>query len=307
MSKLLINEPPLQVLPTLAKTIGLNKAIVLQQIHYWLGLPKIGKVDDIGIKWVRNSIPEWQQGNFPFWSEKTVKRILDNLIDEGLVLWTDRLNKFKQDRTRWYTIDYDALDQRDKLSPPKRTSCHPPRGQVVTPQEDKLSPTLPETTTETTTETLENPQPPKTQHTDTEREALNKLGKVIAHSGLNNPTTTDELRAITLTGFEIAKMARTDILAIDTGELSALAGLTIRLSAKGNITAKLKAFETWWYANDWRGKQSQSPTVKQMGSTWGQFEADKVSPANGATSGPVLTEAKKARLVELTAQFSQPK
>ncbi len=303
--KLLINEPPLQVLPTLAKTIGLNKAIVLQQIHYWLGIPKIGKVDD-GIKWVRNSIPEWQQGNFPFWSEKTVKRILDNLIDEGLVLWTDRLNKFKQDRTRWYTIDYDALDQRDKLSPPKGTSCHPPKGQVVTPQRDKLSPTLPETTTETTTDILENSQNPKTQHTDIERKALNKLGKFIARAGLDNLTTTDELRAITLTGFEIAKMARTDILAIDTGELRALAGLTIRLGAKGNIAAKLKSFETWWYNEYWLGKdKGQSPTVKQMGSTWGQFEADKVAPP--PSSGPTLTDAEKARLTELTAQFSQPK
>lgn len=35
-AQLLINEPPLQVLPTLAKTIGLNEAIVLQQVHYWL-------------------------------------------------------------------------------------------------------------------------------------------------------------------------------------------------------------------------------------------------------------------------------
>ena len=35
MSKLLINEHPLQVLPSLATKIGLNEAIVLQQIHYW--------------------------------------------------------------------------------------------------------------------------------------------------------------------------------------------------------------------------------------------------------------------------------
>ena len=33
---LLISEPPLQVLPSLAVKIGLNEAIVLQQIHYWL-------------------------------------------------------------------------------------------------------------------------------------------------------------------------------------------------------------------------------------------------------------------------------
>ena len=36
MSRLLINENPLQVLPTLAVKIGLNEAMILQQMHYWL-------------------------------------------------------------------------------------------------------------------------------------------------------------------------------------------------------------------------------------------------------------------------------
>ena len=36
IDKLLISEPPLQVLPTLVKTVGLNEAIVLQQLHYLL-------------------------------------------------------------------------------------------------------------------------------------------------------------------------------------------------------------------------------------------------------------------------------
>lgn len=148
MSKLLINEPPLQVLPTLAKAIGLNKAIVLQQMHYWLGIAKIGKVDDQGVKWIRNSLPEWVD-NFPFWSEKTIKRIIDSLVEDDIIKRNDRLNKYPQDRTRWYTINYGILafaGGGDKLSPPI--------GQVVTPQSDNLSPTLPETTTETTTENM---------------------------------------------------------------------------------------------------------------------------------------------------------
>ena len=36
MSNLLIEEPPLQVLPSLALAVGLNEAIILQQMHYWL-------------------------------------------------------------------------------------------------------------------------------------------------------------------------------------------------------------------------------------------------------------------------------
>ncbi|WLF74824.1 hypothetical protein Q3V38_08385 [Limosilactobacillus fermentum] len=46
---LLIEEPPLQVLPSLAKSIGLNEAIVLQQIHYWIR--KSNNLKD-GHKWI---------------------------------------------------------------------------------------------------------------------------------------------------------------------------------------------------------------------------------------------------------------
>ncbi len=44
-SSLLIEESPLQVLPSLAKAIGLNEAIFAQQLHYWLR-GKSGKEHD---------------------------------------------------------------------------------------------------------------------------------------------------------------------------------------------------------------------------------------------------------------------
>ncbi len=52
MSKLLINEPPLMVIPTLAKALGINSAIILQQIHYWNTLNN--NVID-GYQWCYNS------------------------------------------------------------------------------------------------------------------------------------------------------------------------------------------------------------------------------------------------------------
>ncbi len=36
MNNLLLDEHPLLVMPKLATLIGLNEAIVLQQVHYWL-------------------------------------------------------------------------------------------------------------------------------------------------------------------------------------------------------------------------------------------------------------------------------
>jgi hypothetical protein len=105
-NRLLIDEPPLQVLPSLAVAIGLNEAIALQQIHYWLQQKRHLVA---GRYWVYNSYKEWED-QFPFWSNATIRRILGNLEKQGLVEARE-LNRAKFDRTKWYTIDYDKLAQ----------------------------------------------------------------------------------------------------------------------------------------------------------------------------------------------------
>ena len=104
---------------------------------------------------------------------------------------------------------------------------------------------------------------------------------------------------------QVATITKTDIDTAGPSTRESLKQLTLALSKKPNIEVKLPAYERWWYANDWRGKQGQPPTAFHIGDTWGQFEADKVAPP--PSSGPTLTDAEKARLTELTAQFSQPK
>lgn len=104
-SQLLINEPPLQVLPTLAQTIGLNEAIILQQIHYWLA-PKLNQNYFSGRHWVRNTYEQWQS-QFPFWGEKTIRRTITNLEEAGIVMSfvTKDLKRIK-----YYTLDYNKLE-----------------------------------------------------------------------------------------------------------------------------------------------------------------------------------------------------
>lgn len=116
MSKLLINEYPLLVLPSLAKRIGLNEAIVLQQLHYWLGQPNAGVFVD-GYKWIHNTYEEWQV-NFPFWSVDTVKRTIHDLEKSGIIISAQSApNPF--DKTKSYRIDYQhpALLDEGKLHP----------------------------------------------------------------------------------------------------------------------------------------------------------------------------------------------
>ncbi|EIQ6427006.1 conserved phage C-terminal domain-containing protein [Listeria monocytogenes] len=105
-NNLLINDYPLQVLPALAREIGLNEAIVLQQIHYWLN-KKQNLID--GKYWTYGSAKKWQEENFSFWSMNTVKRTFTSLKQQGLLI-TANYNKRKFDKTVWYSINYKRLD-----------------------------------------------------------------------------------------------------------------------------------------------------------------------------------------------------
>lgn len=106
---LLIDEPPLQVLPSLAVAIGLNEAIVVQQLHYWLSNQKTdGFVDETGEKWIYNTYSEWKE-NFPFWSESTIQRIFSSLEKSGIIV-SEQKDKSKYDRKKYYRLAYDMID-----------------------------------------------------------------------------------------------------------------------------------------------------------------------------------------------------
>ncbi len=170
---LLIDEEPLLVPPRLAAAIGLNAAIVLQQVRYWLGDKRRPKVRD-GRRWVYNTYPQWQ-AQFPFWSLATIKKTFRELEERGLLRASQRYNRAPTDRTKWYTIDFPRLlaldaalgatpedaprDQfnplegrdrdigRDQNDPMRREQINPLQGIALTPSNQRL-PT--EITTETT-------------------------------------------------------------------------------------------------------------------------------------------------------------
>ena len=106
-SSLLINESPLLVLPSLAVKAGLNEALILQQVHYWISNPKAG-IDHEGRRWVWNTIKDWKE-QFPFWSEKTISRAMHSARQQGFLL-CEKLSKDSWDKTMHYSLDYDALN-----------------------------------------------------------------------------------------------------------------------------------------------------------------------------------------------------
>ncbi|PEC31835.1 replication protein [Bacillus cereus] len=148
MSNLLIHEEPLLVLPGLASRIGLNEAIFLQQIHYWLNRSKHFYDER---NWVYNSVAEWVK-QFPFWSENTIRRIVKNLEDEQLLV-IGNYNRAKFDKTKWYSINYEKLRLLESTNDvPNLGRRSTQNGQMDV---SNLGKPIPETNTETTSEIKE--------------------------------------------------------------------------------------------------------------------------------------------------------
>lgn len=175
---LLLKTQPLVISPILAERIGLNEAIVIQQICYWLQETTSG-VEYAGRKWVYNSIDAWKS-QFPFWSYDTVKRTLTSLKKLGLVD-TKQLNKSKHDRTNFYSINWNSelLSDEGKLHSSK--SAKPTLSNSAKPHSSIWAKCtdLTETTTEITTENKTLCQVPA--ETDREVQITDDAKLVLQH------------------------------------------------------------------------------------------------------------------------------
>lgn len=100
-SPLLYDEPPLQVLPGLAQAIGLEEAIIVQQLHYLLRKPKNGRTVN-GEKWIFNTYEQWQS-MFPWWSLRTVRRIFEGLEKAGIIITTQPEGRIS--RRKYYRLN----------------------------------------------------------------------------------------------------------------------------------------------------------------------------------------------------------
>jgi hypothetical protein len=133
-SKLLIHEPPVEVMPSLARAIGLAEAAVLQQIHYWLFLNR--QLSDHwyeGRVWMYGTPQELMEYGFQFLSPRGLQKALGRLRKAGLVL-TGCFNRMRADRTLWYTIDYEAVEELSRsIEPicPKRVNDQPQKGTPI--------------------------------------------------------------------------------------------------------------------------------------------------------------------------------
>lgn len=136
-SKLLYKRRPITINPDLATAVGLNEAIVLQQVQYWCEHnEETGRNFRDGHFWVYNSFPEWQK-QFPWWCEKTVKTIFSKLEKRNLLI-TANYNRLSMDRTKWYRVNHEELD----------AIADSPSGKIYPMDRVDITRPIPETNTE---------------------------------------------------------------------------------------------------------------------------------------------------------------
>jgi len=187
--------------PDLAYSIGLNEAIALQQVNYWLKETNSGLERD-GVRWIYNTNEQWLE-QFPFWSESTLKRTFTRLKTLG-VLKIEQLNKSQRDMTNYYTINYESelLDE-VKVTKSRSSKCALPSGQNEPMEQvsvkrstgskrtavirSKCTDVLTENTTESTTEN-KTPSCPVTSQPDRDVLITDQAKQVLVH--LNHVTNS---------------------------------------------------------------------------------------------------------------------
>jgi len=223
---LLMPTRPIVINPDLAYSIGLNEAIALQQVNYWLKETTSGLERD-GVRWIYNTTEQWLE-QFPFWSESTLKRTFTRLKALG-VLKIEQLNKSQRDMTNYYTINYESelLDE-VKVTKSKSSKCAIPSGQNDTMEEVKLTRSneakraavivskRPDDPTENTTEsTTENKNPscqvaaqpdPEVTITDSAIEVLTHLNQVSGSRYQKSRTSLENIRARLREGYSVSDL-----------------------------------------------------------------------------------------------------
>lgn len=87
----------------LAKTYGVNEAILLYNIAFWVAKNTANKQNFFeGRYWTFNSVKAYSD-LFPYLSASTIKRALKHLKDEGIIL-TGNFNNDQHNRTNFYSL-----------------------------------------------------------------------------------------------------------------------------------------------------------------------------------------------------------
>ena len=104
MSMYLFDEQPIIANKTLAREIGLNEALILQQINYWIEInKKSGNNYYDGRYWTYNSIRAWQEKDFDYMSFDTKNQKGEQKmknIDEKILMAEEEIKQLQNKRKK---------------------------------------------------------------------------------------------------------------------------------------------------------------------------------------------------------------
>jgi hypothetical protein len=93
---------------SIASGIGVDAAIVLQKIRYWINCSG-KKVNAEKGEWIYNSLEEWHK-QFSFWSLSKLRRIINSLETKKLII-SKKINSQKWNQTKWYSINLETYNK----------------------------------------------------------------------------------------------------------------------------------------------------------------------------------------------------
>lgn len=117
-----------------AKKYGVEEAIMIHNFQFWIIKNKSNNKHQYdGRTWTYNSIKAMCE-LFPFWTEKQVRRILDSLIQQKILL-TGNYNEKRYDRTLWYAFANEsaflAICQNGQMDLPERVNGSAQKGKPI--------------------------------------------------------------------------------------------------------------------------------------------------------------------------------
>lgn len=88
-----------------AKEYGVDAAILLRSFQFWIELNKArGNNQRDGRTWTFNTYSSIAE-QFPFWDADKVRRIIDKLVKDEVLLKTFKYNRYNIDKTNWYAFN----------------------------------------------------------------------------------------------------------------------------------------------------------------------------------------------------------
>ncbi|MFA5803690.1 MAG: hypothetical protein WC879_03510 [Melioribacteraceae bacterium] len=104
-----------------AKQYGVEEAVMIRSFQFWIDLNKAnGRNLREGRTWTYNTYESLAE-QFPFWVKKDketgleepdagkVRRLIDSLISEGVLIKTCQFNRWKIDKTNWYAFEDESF------------------------------------------------------------------------------------------------------------------------------------------------------------------------------------------------------